>query len=126
MRILVLLFMTIVIELMTAAGFKRLLFTSSLSNRDYMTAVIAANLVSFPVVWVVFEILSKNYHYPPMKAFVFAELLVILIEAVLLRLQLSSRQSSCAALSACMNMTSAALGAWIWKNFSVLYWYLAC
>ncbi|VVC75593.1 hypothetical protein AQUSIP_08830 [Aquicella siphonis] len=110
MKILVLLFLTIAIELMIAGIIKRYLFDTSITIRDYVIAIIAVNLVSFPLAWTLFKFLSFDFELTPWEAFFPVELLVILIEAGLLKLQLKASLSNCVIVSVCMNVVSAAIG----------------
>lgn len=118
MNILILLFLSTTIEIIVA--FMMLKERSGVlsSKKDFITAIIGANLISYPIAWTVLAIAIIYFTFSWVKAFVFVELFVILVEAVILKLQWNNPFPACLRLSTGMNMMSALSGVILWNVFA--------
>ena len=119
MQIIILLIITIFIELITAwlIGKKPLRIDNPW--RLSSIAITGANLISYPLAWLLFEGLQIITVWK--IAFIITEVMVIFLEARLLTIQLSLSFRESFFISFCMNVVSAALGVILWLYFFGTY-----
>lgn len=104
---------TIFIELLVARLVARKALCKDNSWKDSATAIIAVNLISFPLAWALYR---YSYVFTDDWVTYFSiELFVIVLEAILLKTQLNLNARNSFYISFCMNATSAAIGVILWN-----------
>lgn len=106
------LFSTIFIELLVARLVARKALCKDNSWKDSATAIIAVNLISFPLAWALYR---YRYLFTDWVTHFFIELFVTVLEAILLKIQLNLSTRNSLYISFCMNATSAAIGVILWN-----------
>lgn len=96
------------IELLTAALLGRKRFDIQLPRFLYVLAIIDVNLVSYPLAWLFFDFARPLIG--SLSAWIITETGVVLLEAILLRLQLNNSFRKCLWLSFLINSASAMVG----------------
>jgi len=115
MTLLLLFIITVFIELLTARiiAWKKTGYLNTWNEINI--AILGANLISFPAAWYLFSYLQLQYD--SQQALLITEIIVIAIETLLLRLQLSGSLKNSAIMSFCINGVSAAIGVLLWVLF---------
>jgi len=80
-----------------------------------MLAVLSANLVSYPIAWYVFSYASTpKIYWSVQYTLLVIEICVVLIEALLLKIQLQISVKQSLYIAFCMNLVSGIIGLVLW------------
>lgn len=82
--------------------------------KDSSIAIIAANLISFPLAWTLYRY-KYVFLLNDWTSYFLIELFVIVLEAILLKIQLNLSTRNSFYISFCMNITTTAIGVILWN-----------